>query len=53
MKELKEQIRNCDLTQFNNYDAYIKYVQKLVVDYLKAHHDLSDDDLFDLLEEVL
>lgn len=52
MKELKEKIRNCDLTQFKNYNEYIYYVKKLVLDYLKQNNDLTTDEIFNLLEEV-
>ena len=52
MKELKEKIRNCDLTQFKNYNEYIDYVKKLVLDYLKQNNDLTTDEIYNLLEEV-
>lgn len=52
MKELKEKIRNCDLNQFKDYNDYINYVKKLVLDYLKENNDLTTDDIFNLLEKV-
>mgnify|MGYP007112516815 CR=1 FL=1 len=52
MKELKDKIRNCDQTQFKDYDEYIDYVKELVADYLNKHKDLTTDDIFDLLEGV-
>lgn len=52
MNELKNKIRDCDLTQFSNYNEYIKYVQKLVYEYMKNNKDLSIDDLKKILEEV-
>ena len=52
MKDLKDKIRNCDLTQFKDYDEYIDYVKELVADYLKNNKSLTTDEIFDLLEEV-
>ena len=49
MKDLKDKIRNCDLTQFKNYDEYIDYVKELVADYLKNNKSLTTDEIFDLL----
>ena len=52
MKELKEKIRNCDLNQFKDYNDYINYVKKLVLDYLKENNDLTTNDIFDLLKKI-
>ena len=52
MKELKEKMRNSDLNQFKDYNDYINYVKKLVLDYLKENNDLTTDDIIDLLEKV-
>lgn len=52
MKELKEQIRDCDLTQFKNYDEYIKYVQELALNYMRNHKDLTIEELQNLLKEM-
>lgn len=51
MKELKEKIRKCDLTQFKNYNEYIIYVQKLAFEYMKENK-LTIEELKNLLEEV-
>lgn len=52
MKELKEKIRNCDLTKFKNYDEYIKYCQELVIGWMKENKDLDINEIKSLLEEV-
>lgn len=48
MEELKDKIRNCDLTQFKNYDEYIEYVRQLVSDYLKKNKNLDINEILNL-----
>ena len=51
LKELKEKMRNCDLTQFENYNDYIKYTQKLALEFMKKNKDLTIEELDELLKK--
>ena len=52
LEELKKKMRECDLSIFKDYEEYIKYCNKLALDFMKLHKDLSIEELKKLLEEV-